>query len=111
MLQLPDFSNVKHFFYPDRKIGITWVRVAGTRAEIPLLLFNFVLYKTTPMTYISIDTKTKQAKKFVELLETLPFAKILQEPNAITKKAMDDTRKNKTTKHKNSKELIAFLNK
>ena len=63
------------------------------------------------MTYITIDTKTKQAKKFVELLETLPFAKILQEPNVITKKAMDDSFKNKTTKHKNAKELVAFLNK
>lgn len=63
------------------------------------------------MTYITIDTKTKQAKKFVELLETLSFAKILQEPNVVTKKAMDDARKNKTAKHKNSKDLIAFLNK
>ena len=63
------------------------------------------------MTYLTIDTKTKQAKKFVELLETLPFAKILQEPNAVTKKAMENARNNKTRKHKNSKELIAFLNK
>jgi len=76
-----------------------------------LLLFNFDQYKLKPMTYISIDTKTKQAKKFVELLETLSFAKILQEPNAVTKKAMEDARKNKTSKHKNSKDLIAFLNK
>jgi len=63
------------------------------------------------MTYITIDTKTRQAKKFVELIETLPFAKILDEPNAVTKKAIADARKGKTTKHKNAKELIAFLNK
>ena len=63
------------------------------------------------MTYITIDTKTKQAKKFVELIETLPFAKILKEPNTVTKKAMEDAHKSKTAKHKNSKELIAFLNK
>ena len=63
------------------------------------------------MTYITIDTKTKQAKKFVELIETLPFAKILKEPNSVTKKAIEDARKNKTAKHKNSKDLIAFLNK
>ncbi len=63
------------------------------------------------MTYITIDTKTAQAKKFVELLETLSFAKILKDPNATTKKAMLDVRKGKTTRHKNSKELIAFLNK
>ena len=40
------------------------------------------------MTYITIDTKTKQAQKFVELIETLPFAKILNEPDAATKKAI-----------------------
>jgi hypothetical protein len=63
------------------------------------------------MTYITIDTKTKQAKKFVELLETLPFAKILQEPNAVTKRAMNMAKTGKVTKHKNAKELTAFLNK
>jgi antitoxin component of RelBE/YafQ-DinJ toxin-antitoxin module len=63
------------------------------------------------MTYITIDTKTRQAKKFVELIETLPFAKILDDPNAVTKKAIADVRKGKTSKHKNAKELIAFLNK
>lgn len=62
------------------------------------------------MTYISIDTKSRQAKKIVELLETLPFAKILKEPNALTKKAIRETLKNKTTKHQNSKALITFLN-
>ena len=30
------------------------------------------------MTYVTIDTKSTQAKKIVELLETLPFAKILK---------------------------------
>jgi len=63
------------------------------------------------MTYVSIDTKSSQAKKLVELIETLPFAKILQDPNATTKKAMLDVKKGKTTRHKNAKELIAFLNK
>lgn len=63
------------------------------------------------MTYILVDTKTQQAKKFVELIETMPFAKILKEPNTVTKKAIDNVRKGKTTKHKNAKELIAFLNK
>ncbi len=63
------------------------------------------------MTYIRIDTKTKQAKKFVELIETMPFAQILQESNSITKTAMESATKGKTKKHKNSNELIAFLNK
>ncbi len=30
------------------------------------------------MTYIRMDTKTKQAKKFMELIETMPFAQILE---------------------------------
>jgi len=41
------------------------------------------------MTYITIDTKTRQAQKFVELIETMPFAKILNEPDAATKKAIE----------------------
>lgn len=63
------------------------------------------------MTYIRIDTKTKQAKKFVELIETLPFAEILQEPNATTKLAMNDAVANKSRKHTSAKQLVAFLNK
>lgn len=63
------------------------------------------------MTYISIDTKTMQARKFVELVETMPFAKILTEPNTVTKKAMDTVRKGKTTKYKNARALIASMNK
>ena len=74
--------------------------------------FNYFCYTNKLiMTYISIDTKTMQAKKFVELVETMPFAKILKEPNAVTKKAMNDVRKGKSTKHKNAEALIAFLDK
>jgi antitoxin component of RelBE/YafQ-DinJ toxin-antitoxin module len=63
------------------------------------------------MTYITIDTKTKQAKKFVELIETLPFAKILKEPNTETKKAIDDARKGKTNKAKSLDALFSDLSK
>ena len=63
------------------------------------------------MTYLSIDTKSEQAKKFVELLETLPFVKILDEPNTVTKRAMKAAKDGKVTKHKSTKDLIAFLNK
>ena len=63
------------------------------------------------MTYISIDTKTKQAQKFVELLETLPFVKIHKEPNANTKKAIEDARKGKTRKAKSLDQLFTDLNK
>ncbi len=63
------------------------------------------------MTYITIDTKTLQAKKFVELIETLPYAKIIKEPNAVTKKAIEDARKGKTHKAGSLKELFTSLNK
>jgi len=63
------------------------------------------------MTYITIDTKTKQAQKFVELLETLPFAKILKEPNPITKAAINEARKGKTIKAKSLDHLFDSLNK
>ncbi len=63
------------------------------------------------MTYIRINTNTVQAKKFVELIETLSFAEILSKPNSVTKRAMNSAKKEKVTKHKNSKDLISFLNK
>ena len=63
------------------------------------------------MTYITIDTKTRQAKKFVELIETLPFAKVLKDPNALTKKAIEDARKGKTRKAGSLKQLFTDLKK
>ncbi len=63
------------------------------------------------MTYITIDTKTAQAKKLVELIETLPFAKIIKNPNLATKKAIRDARKGKTRKAGSLKQLFADLNK
>lgn len=63
------------------------------------------------MTYITIDTKTRQAKKFVELIETLPFAKIHKEPNIETKKAIEDARKGKTNKAKSLEQLFNELKK
>lgn len=63
------------------------------------------------MTYITIDTKTKQAKKFVELIETLPFAKILKEPNARTKKSIEDARKGKIHKARSLEQLFTDLKK
>ena len=60
--------------------------------------------------YMNINTRTRQAKKFVELIETLPFAKILKDPNATTKRAIEDARKGKTKKHRNIKEFITSLN-
>lgn len=59
------------------------------------------------MTYVVIDTKSKQGKKFVELLETLPFAKILKEPNAETTRAIEAARTKKT---KSLEQLFQDLN-
>ena len=63
------------------------------------------------MTYIVIDTKDKQSQSFLAYVKTLPFAKIQSGANAITIKAMEQAKKGKTTKLKNAKELISFLNK
>ncbi len=63
------------------------------------------------MTYITIDTDKKQAQQFLEYIKTLPFVKILQEPNAETLKAMDEVQKRKSKKHKSSKALIQSLSK
>lgn len=63
------------------------------------------------MTYITIDTKTAQAKKLVELIETLPFAKVFKEPNTSTKKAIADARNGKTHKSASLKQLFTELNK
>ncbi len=63
------------------------------------------------MTYISIDTTSLQGKKFVELIKTMPFAKVLQQPNATTKKAMTDAKTIKIKKHSSTASLIASLNK
>ena len=63
------------------------------------------------MTYITIDTKTAQAKKLVELIETLSFAKILKEPNANTKKAIVSARNGKTKKVASLNQLFAELKK
>ncbi len=41
----------------------------------------------------------------------MSFAKILNDPNVVTKKAMDNVRKGKTNKHTNAKALIGYLNK
>ena len=63
------------------------------------------------MTYITIDTKKKEALLFLEYIKTLSFVTIHQEPNPTTLAAMQEVKKGKTKKHKSSKELISFLNK
>lgn len=63
------------------------------------------------MTYISIDTRNKQALPFLEYVKTLSFVTIHQKPNVTTLKAISEAKKGRTRKHKNVKELISYLNK
>ncbi len=63
------------------------------------------------MVFISIDTDNKQAKPFLEFVKTLPFIKIHEEPNVTSAQSLADAKEGKVTKHKNTKELISFLNK
>ncbi len=63
------------------------------------------------MVYISVDTKNKQSESFLAFVQTLPFAKIHSNPNDITLMAMKDAKSGKTTRHKNAKSLVNFLNK
>ena len=63
------------------------------------------------MTYIIIDTDDKQSEGFLQYVKTLSFAKIQSGANITTIKAMEQAKKGNTTKHKNTKELISFLNK
>jgi hypothetical protein len=63
------------------------------------------------MTYIVIDTSDKLSEGFLEYVKTLPFAKVQSGSNLITINAMEQAKKSKTTKHKNAKELISYLNK
>jgi len=63
------------------------------------------------MTYILIDTNDKQAESFLEYAKTLSFATVQTGDNPVTLKAMNSAKKGKTTKHKNAKDLISFLNK
>lgn len=63
------------------------------------------------MVYISVDIKNKQSESFLAFVQTLPFATIHNTPNEITLKAMKEAKESKTTKHKNAKALVTFLNK
>ena len=65
------------------------------------------------MTTIIINDKSAGAKKIIEYLKTLPYAKIIEgdEPNGATLRAMEEARTGKTTTYNNAKELTAKLRK
>lgn len=58
------------------------------------------------MTYITIDEQTKEGKKLVAFLKTQPYIEILEEPNAVTKKAMNEVEAGRVKKAKNSNDLF-----
>ena len=58
------------------------------------------------MTYVTIDEHTKEGKRLVAFLKTQPYIEVLEEPNAITKKAIKDVDAGKVKKAKNPEDLF-----
>ena len=88
-----------------------WVKVASSYRIMFILKLLPLLANRDGMTYIVIDTTDKQSEAFLKYVKTLPFAKIESGSNVATIKAMEQVKKGKTTKHKNAKDLVSFLNK
>lgn len=65
------------------------------------------------MTTIIIDDKSIGAKKMIEFIKTLPYAKIIDErtPGASLKKSMDDALAGKTNAYKSTEDLFVKLRK
>jgi hypothetical protein len=65
------------------------------------------------MTTVIINEKTVKGKKLLEFLKSFSgenFVKIKNEPNDITKKAIQESREGKLTKAKNVDDLMELLN-
>ena len=92
-------------------ISYSTEKTAKNKFLIYFAFTNFVTKLTGEMTYIVIDTADEQSQGFLEYVKTLSFAKIQSGANVTTIKAMTQAKAGKTTKHKNAKELISFLNK
>ena len=65
------------------------------------------------MKTIIIDDKSSQAKKMIEFIKTLPFAKVIDErvPNKETLRAVNDIKAGKVNRYKNTEDLFAHLGK
>ena len=65
------------------------------------------------MTTIIIDDKSMGAKKIIEYIKTLPYAKIIdeREPNKDTLRAVNEIKTGKTNSYKNTEVLFAKLRK
>ncbi len=55
---------------------------------------------------IRINEQTSEGKKLAAFLKTQPYIEILDEPNAITRKAMKDVDAGKVKKAKNPEDLF-----
>jgi hypothetical protein len=58
------------------------------------------------MTYIEIDEKTIEGKKIIGFLKTQKYIRVLDQPNAHTRTAIEDARAGKVKKAKNTKDLF-----
>ena len=58
------------------------------------------------MTYIEIDEKTSEGKKIIGFLKTQSYIRILDKPNATTRKSIQDARAGKVKTAKNTKDLF-----
>jgi hypothetical protein len=65
------------------------------------------------MTTIIIDDKSVGAKKIIEYIKTLPYAKIIDEsePNKVTLRAVNEIKTGKTNSYKNTEDLFVKLRK
>ena len=61
------------------------------------------------MTTIVINERTKEGKVILELIKKLSSVEILQEPNQMTKNAIEDARHKKGIKGRNKADLFAKL--
>ena len=57
------------------------------------------------MTTIVINERTKEGKALLELVRKMSSVEILQEPNELTKKAIEDARHKKGTKGKDKVDI------
>jgi hypothetical protein len=58
------------------------------------------------MTYIEINDKTPAGKKMIEFLKTQGYIRVLDKPNASTRKAIREARSGMVKKAKNTKDLF-----
>lgn len=63
------------------------------------------------MTYLAIDDSTTESKLLLKYLKKQPFIEIFNEPNQITKRAIQHAKEGKIKAAKSFEDLISQLNK